>query len=114
MTAAEANPMLLTCSHPLTATPPLGQAAKPDKTQQLFCQGNLQLLEYADLQTVSQASAQARGGQGKPSSTKMGPHQLYVKLSWNHTGRTGTTWKRKLSTPLFLVIQRQIDTSSET
>lgn len=63
---------------------------------------------------TSPAAAQAQGQKATPSTGKMGSHQLYVKLSWNCAIRTGTTWKRKLITLLFLIIQRQIDTSSET
>ena len=117
--AAEATPTLLTRLYPLTKALPLAQqdgelteGAKPDKTQQLFCQGDFQLPEHVHPCRVSQASAQAQGRTGTASSGKTGPHQVPVKLSWKHTVRTGTTWKRKLITSL--VFQRQIDTRSET
>lgn len=62
---------------------------------------------------TAQTAAQAQGQKAPPSTGKTGSHQLYVKLSWNCAIWTGT-WKRKLITLLFLIIQRQIDTSSET
>lgn len=62
----------------------------------------------------SPAATQAQGQRATPSTGKMGSHQLYVKLLWNCAIRTGTTWKRKMITLLFLIIQRQIDTTSET
>lgn len=62
----------------------------------------------------SPAAAQAQGQRATPSIGKTGSHQLYAKLSWNCAIRIATTWKRKLITLLFLIIQRQIDTSSET
>lgn len=46
-----------------------------------FCQGNPQLPEHEHRQRVSQASAQAKGGSGTPSTRKTGPQQLHVKLS---------------------------------
>lgn len=74
---------------------------------------HLQLPEHMH-PDISPGAAEAQGQKATSSTGKTGSHQLYVKLSWNCTIRTGTTWKRKLIALLFLIIQRQIDTSSET
>lgn len=121
--AAEADPTLFPCPPPhhlwtqywwgSRTDRRTAQAAELDKPLQLSCQGHLQLPEHKHPDT-SPAAAQAQGPKATTSTGKTGSHQLYVKLLWNCAIRTGTTWKRKLITLLFLIIQRQIDTSSET